>query len=461
MPKHANQKHAADWIQLLCAHTPVVRQQVRVLVETHRPELASHFYAQMMQNPAASRFLSHDEVHNRLHKSMQAWLLSVFSVGPDDALLPLVVQQTKIGEVHARIDLPIHLVLRGARTMKEKMHALLQDDAVLDAQQCSEAGQFVAQVIDLAMEIMSQAYAHSHDRSARAKESYRLFAVSQNVSTERERRRAALLDWENQLMFDHAVGLESMQLPRLGSSEFGLWFRHKGAYLFQGTVETDAILRTIRHIDDNLLPVFALPGTDNHSQRVLRLRELREQTRRVAFHLDALFEQNRELESGRDVLTRLLNRKFLSVVLGKEVHLARESGNNFAALAIDIDHFKQVNDTYGHEAGDMVLQQMAAVFTNYSRGGDYLFRLGGEEFLLLLVDTQPEEALQSAEKLCQQVASEPFHLLREHSLQVTISIGVAMFNGHPDYQSLLRRADAALYRAKNSGRNRVVLAEDA
>lgn len=259
-------------------------------------------------------------------------------------------------------------------------------------------------------------------------------------------------------MIDHAVGLQPGQLPRLGMSEFGLWFRHKGAHAFQGASETETILHAMQRIDEVLLPAFAQPGSEG--QRIPQLRELREHSKHIAFHLDALFEQNTELEAGRDVLTRLLNRKFLPVVLGKSVDHARSNGASFAVLAIDIDHFKQINDGHGHEAGDMVLQQMASLLTHHTRGGDYLFRLGGEEFLLLLVDTPLAGARRAAEKLCAQVAAEAFHLPRDQTAQVTVSIGVAAFNGHPDYQTLLRRADAALYQAKHAGRNGVVVAAD-
>ena len=458
MSHHSDEQHAAEWRHLLHSYSAPVRQQVRALAATHCHLLASHFYAQMMQDKVASTYLSHEQVHTRLHASMKTWMTGVFALEPDDDLMPMVAQQNKIGEIHARIDVPVNLVLRGARSLKEKMHALLQGDASLDGAQRAAAGQLVTQVIDLTMEIMSQAYSTSRDRNSRAKEAYRLFAVAQNVSTERERRRAALLDWENQLMFDHAVGLQPGQLPRLGMSEFGLWFRHKGAHAFQGTSETETILHTMQRIDEVLLPAFDQPGSEG--QRIPQLRELREHSKHIAFHLDALFEQNSELEAGRDVLTRLLNRKFLPVVLGKSVDHARSNGASFAVLAIDIDHFKQINDGHGHEAGDMVLQQMASLLTHHTRGGDYLFRLGGEEFLLLLVDTPLAGARRAAEKLCAQVAAEAFHLPRDQTAQVTVSIGVAAFNGHPDYQTLLRRADAALYQAKHAGRNGVVVAAD-
>ncbi|MGD9774586.1 diguanylate cyclase [Diaphorobacter sp.] len=458
MPHQSDQRHAAEWRQLLLSHSLAVRQQVSALAAAQCDALASHFYEQMMRDRAASVFLSHEQVHSRLHASMQAWLVAVFAQQPDDDLMPLVAQQKKIGEVHARIDVPMHLVLRGARTLKEKMHVLLQDDAVCQAADRPGALQLVARVLDLAMEVMSQAYSSSRERNSRAQEAYRLFAVAQNVSTERERRRAALLDWENQLMFDHAVGLQSGQLPRLGASEFGLWFRHKGTHVFQGAAETEAILGAIQHIDEAVLPAFALPGGE--AERIARLRDLRESCKRIAFQLNTLFEQNTELESGRDVLTRLLNRKFLPVVLGKEVNYARTSGVSLSVLAIDIDHFKQINDTYGHAAGDSVLQHLAGLLTHHTRGGDYLFRLGGEEFLLLLVDTPLAGAQRAAQKLCRQVAAEVFSLPNEQTLHVTVSIGVAAFNGHPDYQHLLNRADAALYQAKHAGRNSVMVAAD-
>jgi diguanylate cyclase len=351
----------------------------------------------MLQDSVAATMLDHEQVQQRLHASMQAWVASVFSAAADGDLLPLVTQQKRIGEVHARIDIPMHVVLRGARALKDRMYALLQ------AQPQDGAVALVCSVIDLTMEIMGQAYAVSHDRQSQAKEAYRHFELAQNVSTERERRRANLLDWENQLMFAHAVGTAQEQLPQLGQSEFGLWFRHKGAHVFQGTHECTTILGTMDAIDGEHLPAIHRAGS-TPADRLALLHTLRDHTRRIAFLLDSLFEQSSALEAGRDVLTRLLNRKFLPVVLDKEVHYAREGGHSFSVLSIDLDHFKQVNDTHGHEAGDMVLQQVASLLSQHSRGGDYLFRLGGEEFILVLVDTTVDAARRTAERMRQHIA---------------------------------------------------------
>lgn len=447
------------WASLLERAPVQARQRLRQVTERHASHLADCFYEQMLTDETTAIFLSHEQVKDRLHSSMQKWIISLFAVDIESDLEPVLAHQVHVGEVHARINVPVHLVLRGARYLKDELLILLQDGGETSLPEQLATVQLMIGVIDLAMEVMSHAYAHSRDRNARAGEAYRLFAIAQNLSTEKERQRAALLDWENQLMFDLVIGLDANQLPHISSAEFGLWFRHKGAHAFEGTEESQLIIDAMQRIDDVLLPLFDRTRNIERNQRIQYLRELREQSKSIGYHLERLFEQSNELEAGRDVLTQLLNRKFLPVVLSKEVSLAQKTGIRFAILAIDIDHFKQINDRYGHEAGDMVLQQVAGLLNNYSRSGDYLFRLGGEEFLIVLVDITEADAFKAAEGLRKRVATEAFRLPEEGPIHITISIGLALHDGHPDYQRTLRAADEALYQAKHSGRDRVVQAD--
>ncbi|SEJ38461.1 diguanylate cyclase [Azotobacter beijerinckii] len=458
MPSISPEHQAAEWKRLLEQFPVAVATRVRELATAHQAVLAGYFYAQMLQDEEAMLFLTHEQVKSRLQGTLQQWIAMLFAARPDEAeLLPLIAQQQRIGEIHARINIPIHLVLRGARHLRERLFALLCQQPV-DAEHKLLGQRLIGETIDLAMEIMSRAFSDAHDRNSRSEEGYRLFSVAQNLGVEQERQRGALLDWENQLMFDLAVGHALAQLPRLSGSEFGLWFRHKGAHAFQGSRETELILQGMQHIDGVLLPLFEQAAAQMDADRRLHnLRTLREQAKGIVFHLDNLFEQANVLESGRDVLTRMLNRKFLPVILAKEVAYARQNERTFAVLAIDIDHFKQINDEFGHEAGDLVLQQLATLLSNHCRGGDYVFRMGGEEFLVLLVDINANSALGVAEKLRRQAGQERFRLPGEHDLQLTVSVGVALHDGHPDYQRLLRCADRALYEAKHGGRNRVVL----
>lgn len=460
MSRFSSEQLEKEWKGLLLGAPPQIMPRIQVLISQHAADMATHFYGYMLQDSVASQFLSHDQVKTRLHGSMQNWLSTIFSIGPQDDLHAAVALQVKVGEVHARIDLPVHMVLRGARGLKKRFHELLIASSELDDHERSQILQLSFAIIDLAIEIMSQAYSSFHDRNARAEESYRLFSVAQNLATEREKQRAALLDWENQIMFEHAVGQGEAVLPALGASEFGLWFRHKGAHAFQGTVETNEILESIEHIDNVLVPRFDPKVMSSREARVLHLRELHQQTKAIAFHLDNLFEQHNELEAGRDVLTRLLSRKYLSVVLNKEVQYARRSGTVFAVAELDIDYFKRINDQHGHEAGDAVLQQVAVILSNSTRGGDYVFRLGGEEFLIVLVDVTHDGALRMVQSLRQKIQDETFQLPQGLTTKLSVSMGLAFYNGHPDYKQILRRADAALYDAKTQGRNQVTVAAD-
>lgn len=444
--------YANEWRRLLLGFDTESSAVLAQIAQTHNQVLAEHFYSAMLEDEAASGLLSHEQVQSRLMGSMRRWIVQVLSAKVDDDLGALVAYQVKIGEVHARIDVPVHLVLRGARSLKEGLRAVLRQEATA----CyAETIQMAATLIDHAMEAMSQGYAVSRDRNARTTEAYRLFSVTQNLATVREQRRAELLDWENQCLYLHAMGAGNQPLSSLSTSDFGLWFRHKGVDIFNGAPATQSILDAIEQIDSHLLPaLMQAKGADV----ALPLLQLREQSRHIAMSLESLFTQNSELDAGRDVLTQLLNRKFLPVVLSKEVAYARKHASTFSVVSMDIDHFKRINDQHGHEGGDMVLQQVALTLSNNIRGGDYLFRLGGEEFLMLLVDTPAAGAASVAEKLRAHIEREVFHLPKNERRNITISAGVASFDGHPDYQRILRESDEALYRAKNEGRNRVVSA---
>jgi diguanylate cyclase len=128
-------------------------------------------------------------------------------------------------------------------------------------------------------------------------------------------------------------------------------------------------------------------------------------------------------------------------------------------MLLDIDFFKKVNDNYGHDAGDIVLQQVAIILTNMLRSGDFIFRYGGEEIIILLVEVDLPTAQATAERIRKTIEQTNILLANQTTIHITVSIGSAMFEGHPDYEYLIKRADNALYQAKNNGRNQCVFSE--
>ena len=161
----------------------------------------------------------------------------------------------------------------------------------------------------------------------------------------------------------------------------------------------------------------------------------------------------------RDPLTGLFNRRYLEETLDREVARARRNATPLAVLMLDVDHFKRFNDTYGHEAGDVVLRDFGMLLRETVRVSDIPCRYGGEEFLLILPDSTLEGALQRAEILRRSVAEMQPKLGAQPLGGITLSIGVAAFPHHADTsKSLVGAADAALYQAKAAGRDRVLAA---
>jgi diguanylate cyclase (GGDEF)-like protein/PAS domain S-box-containing protein len=170
-------------------------------------------------------------------------------------------------------------------------------------------------------------------------------------------------------------------------------------------------------------------------------------------------EQKLERQAQTDVLTGLCNRRHFYSLGKKELSRTHRLGTTLSVLMIDIDRFKSINDTYGHDVGDQVLMAMAQACTPQLRENDLLARLGGEEFAVLLPDTQIATAEQVANRLRETLAQMAIPLAGGNFVSFTVSAGVAALADPQDgLDTLLKRADVALYRAKRSGRNRVCVA---
>ncbi|MGP6462278.1 diguanylate cyclase [Pseudomonas parakoreensis] len=233
----------------------------------------------------------------------------------------------------------------------------------------------------------------------------------------------------------------------------------------QTSVQEAADLDDLKRVLENHLE--GLLGTmDQHQQQ----RDAREQE--VAARLKGLAERvahmeqealgfREHLEEQRqkaliDPLTGLPNRAAWSERLEHEIKQWQQHGNTLSLAMLDLDHFKRINDNYGHLAGDKVLKIIATVLRKRLRGADFIARFGGEEFVLLLPATTPAVGAKLLETLRAAIEACPFHFKGER-VTITISMGLASFKPGEHSDLVLKRADQALYRAKNGGRNRVEL----
>lgn len=453
---HENSALIADWQQSLVNAGPDAAQVLATLAQRDAADMAVHFYQVMMGDERASRLLSHDQVRTRLQPSMQRWVIDLLLATPE-SVENLIAAQRVVGDVHARVGIPVDLVTRGMRVLKQRLFQLIAEHAGHGEAAYAAIASLTAS-FDIALEGMTLAYSNARERSSRTDAAYRLFSLVQNVSTERERQRALLLDWENTLLYALASQSDTSGFQPLSDSEFGLWFTHKGIPSFGEGAETERVSALVEEVD-HALQQSLRSDCDAHT-RTQQLQEVRARVSQIRNLLGMLFERIGELDAGSDSLTNLLNRRFLPTVLRREIDLAEKSRGSFAVLLLDLDHFKAINDEHGHEAGDRALQHVAATLNQFTRGSDYLFRYGGEEFVVVLVAVDERKAVVIADGLCRRISSSPVTLADGQLLDITASIGVALYDGHPDYERVMSRADAAMYQAKKQGRNRVVVASD-
>lgn len=181
----------------------------------------------------------------------------------------------------------------------------------------------------------------------------------------------------------------------------------------------------------------------------------------LAAYRQRILGQNRELErlATTDPLTGVYNRRYFMDFAIKEFLRSQRYGHSFSVMQMDIDHFKKINDTHGHAVGDEVLKSFAATCQEALRESDVLGRVGGEEFSILLPETEKEGAMIVAERIRQSIAALKVNE-NDHPFHFTVSIGVTnLRQDDSGIEAVLRRGDEALYLAKNGGRNKVFLAD--
>ena len=191
---------------------------------------------------------------------------------------------------------------------------------------------------------------------------------------------------------------------------------------------------------------------DRQLRRLTRIARISDHYQNMMRDLNSALQET----SNRDPLTGLLNRRALMEMIKQEVLRVSRGGSTFVVAMLDVDHFKSVNDRYGHETGDRALVELAGALGNNLREYDLCGRWGGEEFLVLLPSTQPEDAQRVMDRLVGAVRALAI-TVGDGVLRLTVSIGMAYHQLGETFSETLSRADQALYLAKQDGRDRVAL----
>lgn len=448
-----------DELHRVHADAPPARlARVQAMLAAEGADIAETFYTLLTRHPEAQPFLPEDLVTGKLLSSMTAWLVDAFTPITPDRAVEFVERQHRVGAVHARIGIPLRMIRYGFSELKRELTRRLAKWEA-DPQDLIASILLINDVIDHLASIIDDRHVHEMIGNERTAESFRAQEVNLNLAIECERLKSSLFDWSRIVITKLSVfddkPLGGFEMLR--STNFGMWVVHKSDLLLGSTPECDKLKRLMASVDGHVYKVFSIRSGLVKGDVRDALEQLNEQINETAWLLQSIIDKIERSESNRDPLTRLYNRRFLQTVLARETQIAIHHDLDLCLLMIDVDHFKSVNDTYGHDAGDVALRRVAELILHCVRASDFVFRFGGEEFLVVLPEAKVDQAMRIAEKVRSEIELRTAKEATAHTPALTVSIGIAEYDHHPDCDRLVARGDKALYEAKRQGRNRCVL----
>lgn len=231
-------------------------------------------------------------------------------------------------------------------------------------------------------------------------------------------------------------------------------------YIHRQPRESDSLVISLMAVDDNLEFLYV---ANNHPKELSYFQEQLVQiiAKKTALTLsNLLLRDNIQHQAISDALTGLFNRRYFQETLEREIHREPGTGSSIGIVMIDVDNFKNINDIFGHNFGDLALQGLARCLQKQVQNSDMVCRYGGEEFIIMFYDISLEDTFNRAEQIRQKVMNLKILTQEDSPLRMTVSIGVANFPQHgKTYNSLIESADRALYSAKQQGRNCTVVSQ--
>lgn len=408
------------------------------------------FYEVLLADHSTKKFMTSEMVEKHLKQELRHWLLmTLSSKNSEEALQEVVSKQHEVGDVHARIEVPMTLVNSAMLVIKEVLFNNISTSTSLNNESKLELLILTNKLLDASLSLVNEAYLEGRVLNERMAQEYRTNSSAQEIAIELERTKGSMLAWMGRFMTD-IITEKTLTLEDFKHQEFSLWIRHKLTYACRNDELISKAKNLLNEIE-SVVSDISLAPIQARGELAVKINHL---TSDCSWVLSQMSEMNVESAAREDALTSLIERRFLGPIMQNETHLAMKTQQSFSVLMMDIDSFKEINDIHGHQAGDKVLAMVGRLLKRSLRVTDYAFRYGGEEFLVLMPETDLQEAQLAATKILQRIRDLDVQLDNGRLIKVTISIGIAEFDKHPDYEHLVKHADDKLYEAKHNGKDR-------
>ncbi len=428
-------------------------ESIQSVIAPNSQAIADSFFLKLSLFPKVDEFLGHKDVREHFSKMVAKWLVGLFRPRTAGDIEDFIDYQKKIGTIHARINVSMNLVNLATGILKKECFRQIMASPSLVGSQTVDAVVLMGDLLDISASLINGSFVENSILHERNIQSLRMHYAGQNLVIECERVRSSLFDWLcKALTFVYGESGNGMpESLKVENSDFGQWIRYKLELYFAGVEEADRLYKQMEKIGEAFKKAMATRKGDDGDFKV-NINDLNDNVTQASSLISSLSEHTQEADHSRDPLTRVFNRRYLPAIMQQTIRISSSINSSFAIILFDVDHFKLINDRHGHSAGDDVLVELAEILLATVRVSDYIFRYGGEEFLVLLTDVNREAAIKVSENIRDGIAEHSF-IINEGKIPVTVSGGVAISDGHPDYTKVISRADAALYRAKDAGRN--------
>ncbi|HQT02495.1 MAG TPA: GGDEF domain-containing protein [Thiotrichales bacterium] len=446
MPKSLNQFFIG---QLYTSENNALLRRYQSIIEQITPQCAQAFYEVLLTDHATKRFFTSELVETHLKNDLQLWLNETLSEKTTEAeCVATIHKQRSVGEIHARIDVPMQLVNSAMSIIKKVLFETIKMHDSVPVAEKTDLIILLDQLLDASLSLINESYLEGRVENERSAQEYRSRSTAHEIAIEIERVKGALYGWMTQFMADLLT--TQQRIVDIHHQEFSLWIRHKLNFVSPN----DKLVRQIKLSLDNLQlaldHLYHSPNTDREET----IQKISALTNECGWLLGQIADQNIESAAREDALTSLIERRFLAPIMQNETQMALKTKTPYTVLMVDVDNFKSVNDIHGHQAGDAVLSTIGRILKRSLRVTDYAFRYGGEEFLILMPETSAKSAERAAEKLLEKIRTASVRLDNGRTLKMTVSIGLAQFDDHPDFEHVIKHADEKLYEAKHNGKDR-------
>lgn len=414
--------------QLLAEH--------QVYLHSLIPQSVKQYYQLLLSLEETARFLSNELVEDHLQNALAEWMELVLSPKQPDEIPALDQRHQTIGQVHARINVDMNLVSQAMMVLKNSLYdGLMKQDPIEQ-----DLILLVHNIMDHALISINSAYFDGYESMSHQSQVLHNHLSSMDFALEIQQMRTELHRWFSNCLING-------QVNNVQETDVALWIRHKLPLAIQDRNAIAAI--------DEMLNSLEVQMDGMELLETERLEQAKTVVNDLSWNLEELSKQLIQTSEKKDPLTKVYNRRFLDTILLQETMRSQRMQKNYSIVMLDVDHFKRINDHHGHDAGDHVLATIGELINQSIRVSDFAFRFGGEEFLLVLTECNADKAQSVSQKISNVIAKHSFKTSNSNHLQVTISAGVAEFDGQPDYQHTIKKADQALYFSKENGRNRV------